>query len=132
MHAIMLQDDSMPMTLHEGAFAVVVESQGSDEQRALWMPRIARYEVTGCYAQTELAHGSNVQGLETTAVFDRATQEFVVNSPRIESTKWWIGGLGIMVLPSLCYLRLFGALAWLFPCWYLRHACVRTARQIMR
>lgn len=27
-------------------------------------------EYIGCYAQTELGHGSNVRGLETTATWD--------------------------------------------------------------
>lgn len=43
--------------------------------------------IIGCYAQTELGHGSNVQGLETTATFDPATDEFVMHSPTVTSTK---------------------------------------------
>jgi acyl-CoA oxidase len=49
--------------------------------------------MTGCYAQTELGHGSFVPGLETTATFDRATQEFVINSPTITSIKFWPGDM---------------------------------------
>ena len=41
---------------------------------------------------TELAHGSNVAGLETTATFDSATDEFVIHTPHLGATKWWIGG----------------------------------------
>lgn len=48
--------------------------------------------VIGCFAMTELAHGSNVAGLETTAEFDAATDEFVINTPHLGATKWWIGG----------------------------------------
>lgn len=40
----------------------------------------------------ELAHGSNVAGLETTATFDTTTDEFIIHTPNIGATKWWIGG----------------------------------------
>jgi len=53
----------------------------------------------GCYAQTELGHGSNVRGIETTATYDKQTQEFILNSPTLTSTKWWPGGLGM--IPSI-------------------------------
>lgn len=41
----------------------------------------------------ELGHGSNVAGIETTAVYDPATQEFVINTPSESAQKCWIGGL---------------------------------------
>ena len=46
----------------------------------------------GCFAMTELGHGSNVPGLETIAVFDQDKDEFVIESPTPTSAKWWIGG----------------------------------------
>jgi len=49
---------------------------------------------TGCYAQTELGHGSNVQGLETTATYQPDSKTFVLQSPGLTAMKWWIGGLG--------------------------------------
>jgi acyl-CoA oxidase len=44
-------------------------------------------QIIGCYAQTELGHGSNVQGLETTATFDPDKDEFVIHSPTLTSSK---------------------------------------------
>jgi len=41
---------------------------------------------------TELGHGSNVAGLETTATFDKETDEFIIHTPSLTATKWWIGG----------------------------------------
>jgi len=32
-----------------------------------------------------------VQGIETTATFDPKTDEFVIHSPTLTSTKWWAG-----------------------------------------
>ncbi len=40
---------------------------------------------------TELGHGSNVQGVGTKAVYDRESQEFVINTPSDIDRKWWIG-----------------------------------------
>jgi len=48
----------------------------------------------GCYALTELGHGSNVGGLETTATLDLKTDEWLINSPTVTSTKYWPGGMG--------------------------------------
>lgn len=62
--------------------------------------------MLGCYAQTELGHGSNVAGLETTATFDKATDEFVLNSPTITSTKYWPGEMGMFSNHACVYARL--------------------------
>ena len=36
--------------------------------------------------------GTHLRGLETTATYDPKTEEFVLNSPTLMSTKWWPGG----------------------------------------
>ncbi len=43
---------------------------------------------------TEMGHSSFLRGLETTATFDKKTQEFVINTPTLTATKWWIGMAG--------------------------------------
>ena len=38
--------------------------------------------------------GSNVRGLETTATYDKSTEEFIIHTPVLTASKWWIGSLG--------------------------------------
>jgi len=70
------------------------------------VPLAEKYEIIGAYAQTELAHGSNVQGLETTATFDRTTDEFIIHSPTLSSTKFWPGCLGCTANYAVVFARL--------------------------
>jgi acyl-CoA oxidase len=60
----------------------------------------------GCYAQTELGHGSDVAKLETTATLDKTTDEFIINSPTITSTKFWPGDLGKFSTHAVVFARL--------------------------
>jgi acyl-CoA oxidase len=62
--------------------------------------------MIGCYAQTELGHGSNVAGLETTATLDMNTDEFVIHTPNIKATKFWPGALGVQATHACVYARL--------------------------
>jgi acyl-CoA oxidase len=75
-------------------FIPTILSQGDAEQQAHWLPKCYSLEIIGTYAQTELAHGTFVRGLETTATYDKQTQEFVLHSPTLTATKWWPGGMG--------------------------------------
>ena len=81
------------LSLHYGVFLSTLRSQSSEEQKRWWVEKATRLGFIGCYAQTELAHGSNVRGLQTTATYDAATEEWVLNTPTIGSMKWWSTGL---------------------------------------
>lgn len=82
------------MTLHYGAFCPTLLSQMSQEQLMEWVIPAYKMDIVGCLVQTELGHGSNVRGLQTTATYDPDTQEFVLCTPTLRSLKWWPGGLG--------------------------------------
>ncbi|KAG7167057.1 Peroxisomal acyl-coenzyme A oxidase 1-like 1 [Homarus americanus] len=75
-------------------FIPAIVGQGTSEQQDKWLGRAERAEIVGTYAQTEMGHGTFLRGLETTATYDPASQEFVLHSPTITATKWWPGGLG--------------------------------------
>jgi len=61
--------------------------------------------MSGCYCQTELGHGSNVAGLETTATLDKTTDEWVIHSPTVSSTKFWPGGMGLWANYAIVFAR---------------------------
>ncbi|KAL2321548.1 hypothetical protein Fmac_025927 [Flemingia macrophylla] len=92
--------------LHWAMFVPAIKGQGTEEQQQKWLPLAYKMQIIGCYAQTELGHGSNVQGLETTATFDPKTDEFVIHSPTLTSSKWWPGGLGKVSTHAVVYARL--------------------------
>jgi acyl-CoA oxidase len=76
-------------------FMQTIRHLGSEEQQKKYLQPAANLNIIGCYAQTELGHGSNVAGLETTATLDKATDEFVIHTPTIKATKYWPGSLGL-------------------------------------
>ncbi|XP_065543503.1 peroxisomal acyl-coenzyme A oxidase 2 isoform X2 [Lathamus discolor] len=80
---------------------------GSDKQVAKWIPLAMQYQLIGSYAQTELGHGTYLQGLETTAVFDIATQEFILNTPQISAMKWWPGDMGRSATHTVVFAQLY-------------------------
>jgi acyl-CoA oxidase len=75
---------------------VTLREQGTPEQHKLFLEKAENYEYIGCYAQTELGHGSNVRGLETTATWNPEDKTFTMHSPHLTASKWWIGSLGKM------------------------------------
>lgn len=82
------------LLMHDVAFMPMLRLQASDDQLDRWLPLVDSFQMVGCYAQTELTHGSFVRGLETTAVYDERSKEFVLNMPSLSSTKWWVGSMG--------------------------------------
>jgi acyl-CoA oxidase len=86
---------------------VTLREQGSPEQHKVFLEPAAKYQIIGCYAQTELGHGSNVRGLETTATWNQEDQTFTINSPTLTAAKWWIGSLGRTANHAVVMAQLF-------------------------
>ncbi|UPX16769.1 Acyl-CoA oxidase [Ascochyta rabiei] len=82
-----LNDEMSPYFLHMSMFVTTVREQASEEQEAYWMPKNLNYDIIGCYAQTELGHGSHVRGLETTATWGPNSKEFDIHSPYLTASK---------------------------------------------
>ena len=96
--------DDLPTSLHWVMFVPNIISLCDEEQKAKWLPMCRDWKMIGCYAQTEVGHGSNVRGLETTATFVKEGSNlkggnekggaWVINSPTLTSIKFWPGTLG--------------------------------------
>ena len=95
-----------PLSVHHGMFEFIVQKLCSDEQIEKYWDDIRSLRIIGCYAQTEIGTGSNVRGLETEAVYDKETEEFVIHSPTIKSIKAWPGDLGKMANFAVVFARL--------------------------
>ncbi|KAJ3107541.1 fatty-acyl coenzyme A oxidase [Phlyctochytrium planicorne] len=80
--------------VHFGLFFGALQGQATPSQFSHWVSKgaVALNGMVGCFGMTELGHGSNVAGIETTATFDEASDEFVIHTPTLTATKWWIGG----------------------------------------
>ncbi|EMG50426.1 Acyl-coenzyme A oxidase 4 [Candida maltosa Xu316] len=92
-----------------GLFLSCISGNGTAEQFKYWAIDKGTHNIQGlygCFGMTELGHGSNVAGVETTATFDKETDEFVINTPHIGATKWWIGGAAHSATHCSVYARL--------------------------
>ena len=72
--------------VHAILYIETIEFLGTEKHFKL-VDKALKLNDYGCFAMTELGHGSNVAGLETTATFDLLTKEFVINSPTPTSAK---------------------------------------------
>ena len=70
-----------------GLFGGAIENLGTAEHHQAYIRPLINLDLLGCFAMTETGHGSDVQSLETTATFDPASDEFVINSPT-PSARW--------------------------------------------
>ncbi|KNC54603.1 Acox1 protein [Thecamonas trahens ATCC 50062] len=98
--------DALPTDLHDLAFVPFLAAQATEDQAAAWLDDARAYRILGCYAQTELAHGSNVRGIETRAVFDPDADGFILTTPRSEARKWWPGNMAKTATHAIVMARL--------------------------
>ena len=98
-----------------------VKFLGTKRHHDKWLKATENYDIKGCFAMSELGHGSNVcegcltcgllcfylitfsnsfktnffsqvRGIETVTTYDSNTGEFIINTPCESGQKYWIGG----------------------------------------
>ncbi|KAG7645300.1 Acyl-CoA oxidase C-terminal [Arabidopsis thaliana x Arabidopsis arenosa] len=83
---------SIKVGVHFFLWGNAVKFFGTKRHHEKWLKNTEDYVVKGCFAMTELGHGSNVRGIETVTTYDPKTEEFVINTPCESAQKYWIGG----------------------------------------
>ena len=62
---------------------------GTERHHAI-LDDIDSLSAVGCFALTELSYGNNAIAMETTAIYEHSTQEFVIHTPSVGGQKYWI------------------------------------------
>lgn len=89
-----------------GLFGSAVMHLGSEEHQNKWLPGIMSLEIPGSFAMTEIGHGSDVASIATTATFDAATDEFVVNTPFAAAWKEFLGNAAVHGVAAVVFAQL--------------------------
>lgn len=89
-----------------GLFGAAVLHLGTEEHHAKWLPGIMSLDVPGCFAMTEMGHGSDVASIATTATYDPETEEFVIHTPFKAAWKDYIGNAAKDGLAAVVFAQL--------------------------
>ena len=96
----------LPGSVSNAMVRPLIALLGTEKQKSKWLPLLDTNRCIGAYAQTELAHGSDIQSLETEALYDQKTDELIINNNKVSSYKWWPGDLGQLSNIAILYAKI--------------------------
>ncbi|XP_031492839.1 acyl-coenzyme A oxidase 3, peroxisomal [Nymphaea colorata] len=106
---IAIFDHSLAIKLgvHFFLWGNAIKYLGTRRHHEKWLKDTENYRVKGCFAMTELGHGSNVRGIETVTIYDPNTGEFIINTPCESAQKYWIGGAANHATHAIVFSQLY-------------------------
>ena len=95
------------MTVQFNLFGGTVLKLGTERHHEKLLKGIDNLDDIGCFALTELGYGNNAVEMETTATYDKATQEFIINTPTTLAQKYWITNGGVHAKHCAVFAQLY-------------------------
>ena len=89
-----------------GLFGSAVLQLGTKEHHDKWLPGIMSLDIPGAFAMTETGHGSDVAAIGTTATYDLATEEFVIQTPFRGAWKDYLGNAALHGIAATVFAQL--------------------------
>ncbi|KAJ2998718.1 hypothetical protein HDV02_004163 [Globomyces sp. JEL0801] len=77
------------MTVQWNLFGGTMIKLGTERHRHL-LKEIDSVNAVGCFGLTELGFGNNAVEMQTTAIWDHDTKEWIINTPTVLAQKYWI------------------------------------------
>ncbi len=78
-----------------GLFGGSILNLGTEFHHKKYLQNAGTLELPGCFAMTELGHGSNVRDIETITKYDAETGEFTIHTPTESARKDYIGNAAL-------------------------------------
>ncbi|CAL7950305.1 unnamed protein product [Xylocopa violacea] len=100
-------DASIPVKMGVmcGMVPSTIFALGTEAHRDI-LQKLIEGQYTGCFALTEISHGTNVKGMRTTAMYDVKSKNFILHTPDFEAAKCWAGGLGKSSTHAIVFAQL--------------------------
>ncbi|MDR6906542.1 acyl-CoA oxidase [Agromyces sp. 3263] len=89
-----------------GLFGAAVLHLGTEYHHRTFLPDIMSLKVPGAFAMTETGHGSDVAAIGTTATYDEAKQQFVINTPFRGAWKDYLGNAAVHGTAAVVFAQL--------------------------
>lgn len=92
--------------LQFGLFGGAILYLGTKRHHERYLPQVGAMKLVGCYAMTEIGHGSDIRSLETVARYDRAAGQFVIDTPVPAARKQFIGNAAMHAHMAVVFAQL--------------------------